>query len=389
MNTTYDNALRRQVMSLPELMDMQYADLEPKTRSILSFQEIYSCQRIILTGCGDSYAASMAMKPMFEKLTGIKVDLISALELCRYTPEKLLTGSAFSPLVIIVSNSGAAARLTEAAMRCNKYGAFTMAITGKPESPLGMQANRILQMEIPRFESAPGTRSYLVCLMAMLLLAIRMGEVRGKYTMDEASKYRHDVRNQGKLLGGLLPAMEEAVLAVAEKWRDFPAFDYVGAGFDYAAAWFGHAKMLEAAGRYAMHINSEEWFHLNCFVRNYDNMGTVVFANTTNPGLSRTKEMVKAAATLGRKLMIVTDGCKEDFGVDADYIMVPKPAVPYSMPLTQFVPACLLAAYLMAMDGEKQCRGCEGPWEFCKGAEALKNSEMRIIQEGNRYAEKI
>ncbi|MBS6643796.1 MAG: SIS domain-containing protein [Clostridiaceae bacterium] len=379
MSVTYDNAMRRQVMSLPELMDAQYADLEPKTRSILSFQEIYSCQRIILTGCGDSYAASMAMKPIFEILTGIKVDLIPALELCRYTPEKLLTGNAFSPLVIVVSNSGGAARLSEAVQRCNKYGAFTMAITGKPESPVGMQAKRVLQLEIPRFESAPGTRSYMVCLMALELLAIRMGEVRGRYPMDQASVYRHEVRDQGKALAEMMPQIDASVLEIAEAWKNLSAFDYIGAGFDYAAAWFGHAKMLEATGRYSMHINSEEWFHLNCFLKNLDQIGTVVIANTTNPGLSRTKEMIKAAAGMGRKMMIVTDGTKEDFGVDAYYVRVPKPGTPYSMPLTQFVPVCLLAAYLMAMDDEKQCRGCAGPWEFCQGAAGLKNSEIVII----------
>lgn len=379
MNCLYDNAMHRQVMSLPELMAAQYADLEPKSRSILSFEEIYSCQRIILTGCGDSYAASLAMKPVFEGLTGIKVDLIPALELCRYTPEKLLNGSAFSPLVIVVSNSGGAARLSEAIQRCNKYGAFTMAITGKPDSPVGMQAKRVLQLEIPRCQSAPGTRSYMVCLMALQLLAIRIGEVRGKYTMDTASCYRHDVRDQGKALADLLPQMDEDVCRVAEEWKDMEAFDYVGAGFDYAAAWFGHAKMLEATGRLSMHINSEEWFHLNCFVKNFDKMGTVVVANTRNPGFSRTREMVEAAAKMGRKMMIVTDGAQKDFGVSAAYIRVPRPKTPYSMPLTQFVPLCLLAADLMAIGGDKQGRGSEGPWEFCKDAAGLKNSEIIVV----------
>ena len=47
----FDSALRRQVMSLPELMRQQYADLEPKTRTVLSTPEIFNIQRIVLTGC--------------------------------------------------------------------------------------------------------------------------------------------------------------------------------------------------------------------------------------------------------------------------------------------------------------------------------------------------
>ena len=46
----FDNAMRRQALSLPALLEEQYHDLEPKARSILSFQEIFSIQRIILTG---------------------------------------------------------------------------------------------------------------------------------------------------------------------------------------------------------------------------------------------------------------------------------------------------------------------------------------------------
>ena len=53
----YDNPMCRQAMSLPELIRSQYEDLEVKTRKVLSFQEIFNIQRVVLTGCGDSYAA--------------------------------------------------------------------------------------------------------------------------------------------------------------------------------------------------------------------------------------------------------------------------------------------------------------------------------------------
>ena len=52
----FDSALRRQVMSLPELMRQQYADLEPKTRTVLSTPEIFNIQRIAL-------ARALAVKP--------------------------------------------------------------------------------------------------------------------------------------------------------------------------------------------------------------------------------------------------------------------------------------------------------------------------------------
>ena len=370
--------MSRQVFSLPELIRQQYDDLEPKTRTVLSFQEIYNIQRIVLTGCGDSFAAGMATKHIFELLTGIPTEVVPAIELSRYYSEKHLGVDCRNPLVIAVSNSGSVARISEAVQRARLHGSYVLGITGNETSPLGINSDKVLKLDIPDFESAPGTRSYAVSVMALLLLAIRFGEVRHQYTMDQAMDYRYDIRNQGALLEELLPQMDSICEKVAEEWKDFPCFDFVGAGFDYAAAWYGQAKILEATGKFAMHINSEEWFHLNFFARDAQHIGTVVVANTTNPGISRTKEMIKFAKELGRPMVVITDGRKEDFGEETTYIQVPAPKYPISMPLTQYAPICLIASYIAELIGEKYGRGCEEDWEFAAGGAGVKNSEIIV-----------
>ena len=67
----FDSALRRQVMSLPELMRQQYADLEPKTRTVLSTPEIFNIQRIVLTGCGDKATESSSAAADVDYVIGI------------------------------------------------------------------------------------------------------------------------------------------------------------------------------------------------------------------------------------------------------------------------------------------------------------------------------
>lgn len=375
----YENPMSRQVYSLPDLIENQYDDLEPKTRTVLSFQEIFNIQRIILTGCGDSYAAGMATKYAFEMLTGIPTEVVSAIELSRFYCEKHLGVDCRNPLVISVSNSGTGARVSEAVQRAKKHGCYILGVTGNLESPLAEFSDKVLQLDIPKFESAPGVRSYMVSVMALLLLAIRFGEVRGKYTMSQASDYRKDIRQQGELLSTMLPQMNEACEKVAEEWKDFPCYDFIGAGFDYAAAWFGWAKILEATGKFAMHINSEEWFHLNFFARDAKHLGTIVVGNTTNPAMSRTREMVKYANELHRPLVVITDGSAEDFGGEkAEYIKVPSPKYPITMPLTQYAPICLIASYISVLIGEKYGRGCEGDWSFCAGGHCVKNSEIIV-----------
>lgn len=375
----YSNPMSRQVESLPELIEQQYEDLEPKTRTVLSFQEIFNIQRIVLTGCGDSLAAAMATKHAFEMLTGIPVEVVTAIELSRLYCKKHLGIDCRNPLVIAVSNSGTGARVAEAVERARKYGCFILGVTGNEESPLGRHSDEILKLDIPSFEDAPGTRSYMVSVMSLLLLAIRFGEVRLQYTMDQAMAYREDIKNQGRVLRTLLPQMEENCAEIAEIWKDFPCYDFVGAGFDYATAWFGHAKILEATGKFAMHINTEEWFHLNFFARNARELGTVVVANTTNPCHSRSKELVKYANELHRPLVVITDGDASDFNYEeATYVRVPKPEYPITMPITHFVPVCLIAAYIAEIIDEKYGRGCEGDWAFSEGGACVKNSKIIV-----------
>jgi Glucosamine 6-phosphate synthetase, contains amidotransferase and phosphosugar isomerase domains len=379
MNEEFSNPMREQVFSLPELMKSQWADLEPKARTVLSTPEIFNVQRIVLTGCGDSYAACMGMKYMFESLTGIRTELVTAVDLARFYPAKFLGGSPNNPLVIAVSNSGKIARVAEALERVRSHGAFVLGVTGNLESPLAVNSDRVLKLDIPKFVSAPGTRSYMVSVMALLLVAIRIGEVRGRYTMDQAKAYRKDILAQADALEMMLPEMDEKMLEMAKKWNGLHHFDFVGAGFDYATAWFGMAKVYEAIGDFASHINIEEWLHLNFFMRDIKGIGTVVVANTANPALSRCREMIDYAAELGRPLLVISDGGKEDFGADCDYVKVPKTAFAQTMMLTQFVPLCLLFGYLQKMRGEKSGRGCEGPWSFSKGAACVRNSEKVIL----------
>ena len=374
------NAMVAQVFSLPELIRGQYADLEPKTRKALSTPEIFSIQKIILTGCGDSWAAALTVKSAFEKLTRLPVETVTAIDLARFYDKGQLGFAPNNPLVIAVSNSGTGARVDEAVQRAMHHGAFVLGITGNEASPLALHSSRIVKMEIPSFASAPGTRTYGVSLLALLLLAIRIGEVRGRYTMDHAGALRADILAQASALAEALPAMDASVSRIYGAWEGIEAWDFTGAGPDYGSAWYGHAKIFEAAGQYAMHINSEEWLHLNFFMRRAEHLGTVVVSGSHNAAKSRTRELIGYAGKLARPLLVVTDGAASELGAkEIQVVRYPASAFAESVDLFQFAPLSLLAARAMARLGEKDGRGCEGAWSFSAGGAAVKNSEIQIL----------
>lgn len=373
------NTLVCQVLSLPELLRQQYYDLEPKARLVLTTPEIFSVQKIILTGCGDSYAAALATKGAFEQLTKLPCEVVPAIELSRTYPRHQLGGAPYHPLVIAVSNSGSVVRVAEAIQAAKKHGAFALGVTGKRESLLGRSVDRVLDLNIPPFPSAPGTRSYLVAVLSLLLIAIRMGEVRGHYTMDTAMEMRLDMLTQAEELDRLLPALCQQTDALAQQWQALEAYDFVGTGMDAAAAWFGKAKIFEALGKYAMDINSEEWLHLNFFMRNVERIGTIVIANRDNPAMSRNRELIQFARELGRPLAVITDGTPADFGVETTYLQVPRSKYNMNSALTQYAPICLLAGYLMQRIGEVDGRGCQGVWSIAQDARCIRESELVVL----------
>lgn len=379
MGKEFDNAMRRQAYSIPDLIIQQYELMEPRIREALSFEEIYSLQHIIITGCGDSMAAGMAVRQSFEQLTGLRVDVIPAIDVARYFPAKRVGYSPNCPLVVTVSNSGKVSRVKEAIMRMNELGALTMGLTSGPATPLGSVCQKVVDTSIPPFESAPGVRGYLASLEALLLLAIRIGEVRGKYTMDQANLYRKDIKKCAVSIQESLEGTDEKVYAIAKGWHTFGGFDFVGSGLDYASAWYGHAKMMEAAGKYAMHINTEEWLHLNFFLKDVDTTGTVAVIDDENKALGRMKEALHYMQVMKRPLMVVTDVKGLDVP-DMSYIQVPKTDFEVTSPLMYFIPMALLAGYIGAMSGEPYSRGFRDNWAFAQDASAIWNSEIEIIK---------
>lgn len=373
------NAMCRQVWSLPELLQQQYAHLESACRKVLTTPEIFSIQQIVLTGCGDSHAAAMAVRHVFEDLTGIPTEVVPAIELSRYYSERRLGFAPNNPFVIAVSNSGKIARIIEAVQRSTDRGAFTLGITGHLESPLGQCAMRTLPLSIPPFENAPGTRSYLVSVLALLLLAIRLGEVRGRYTMDQANCYRSDLLKQAEVLDRMLPAMDEQMRELALRWKDMEAFDFIGAGPDYATAWYGQGKIYEACGKYAMCNNTEEWLHMNFFMRRVDRIGTILICEGNSPAYSRALEVAyNAVHDMGRPLLVVTSG--ENGFADLGCSVVTMPTTKYSQSgiLTQFTSLGLLAGYLGEFLGEEAGRGCKGPWQFAADGRGTTQSQIII-----------
>lgn len=367
----YENAMLRQVLSVPELLTEIYKDVEPQVRYVLTTPQIYSVKKVVLTSCGDGYAACLAAKRAFERFLQIPIEVVDPLSLGRYYQMKWVGESPCDPLVIAVSNSGMVTRVVEAVERMRSHNALTIAVTGNPDSPLGKAAEKHIVPKIPKFESSPGIRSYAVLQMIVYLLAIRMGEVRLKYTMDQANEYRREVR---EMPGLFLENAEEIcarTLEVAKEFKNCTSAEMIGCGADYGTAWYGHEKMYEAAGIPAVHLDSENWFHVNYFLKDVGNTLTMVFASRENEAHSRTQELVERMNQMGRRFVLITD----DETLEAPYrFLTPVSGNGLFMAMCGHMVPALVAGYLAAMREEPYSRGFKGIWAEGEGVYNTVNS---------------
>lgn len=372
MSGKYENAMLRQVLSVPELLEQVYPDVEPQVRYVLTTPQIFSVKKVVLTSCGDGYAACLAAKRAFERFLQIPIEVVEPLALSRYYQMKWVGESPCDPLVIAVSNSGQVTRVVEAVKRMRAHNALTVAITSNPESPLGKAAEKVIVPTIPAFESSPGIRSYAVIQMIVYLLAIRMGEVRLKYTMDQANVYRKELKELPKAF--LADAEQVCALALeaAEQFRDAVSAEMIGCGSDYGTAWYGHAKMYEAVGLPAVHLDSENWFHVNYFVKDVAHTLTMVFDSAANEAHSRTRELVARLNQMGRDFVLVTD----DSELQAKYrFLVPKSSNGLFLSMAAHMVPALIAGYLAAMREEPYSRAFQGIWAEPDGAYSTTVSE--------------
>ncbi len=366
------NPMRDQIYSVPELIHEQIWTLESRTRKIITTPEIFGTRHIVLTGCGDSFISALAAETAFAKLAGIHTQALNAMQASRYNAHYAHWQYPRNPLVLAISNSGEVARVVEAVKHYAERGALTVAITSDPISRLATEAERVVEVSIPTFTPAPGVRSFVASLLVLYLIAIRLGEVRNTYTMDEAMALRRELESTADLIRAVIASVDEPLQKLAKEWSQFSNFELLGSGPNRGTAAYGAAKLLEAAGVHAMDQDIEEWVHLQYFVRDARNTATILLCPENAGSFSRALEVEPLLRKLERPYLVLTNElCADLF---KQVMPLPIKVRPIFAPLVYSIPLALFAAYLSQQLDERYGRGSLGAWADSGNGNTTRNS---------------
>jgi glucosamine--fructose-6-phosphate aminotransferase (isomerizing) len=358
------NPMLEQIYSLPGMIREIFKPFDAAARTSLDHRLCLSVKRLYVTGCGDSHHAAVATRLAFETLAGIPTEALTSMQFARYTAPFLPPTEPGTNVVIGISVSGEVSRTIEALQQARLYGARTVALTATPGSRLFQAGDTVFNSLTPPFPEPPdahipGVRSYTANMLALLLAAIRIGEVRRRLTTPQADELRQEILGLADAAEQTIAACDQPARALAEDWTDVNDFVFVGAGPNYATALFSAAKILEASGESAMAQDTEEWAHLQYFTRSAATPTFIITAGGSDS--SRSIEVAEAARTIGRRVAVAAPAALQGLTEKAGWVLplVGQIREMFS-PLVACIPGELFAAHRAQVLGEPYFRDFNG-----------------------------
>ncbi|KAA3646697.1 MAG: SIS domain-containing protein [Chloroflexi bacterium] len=307
----------RQVNDIPVLNSEQTKHFDENVIGALSAEEMKSIKRVYITGDGDSYHAARAQEMFFENIAGIPCEPMSAQRFLDYGAEWTKLGNG-NVLVVAISASGRTKRGLQSMARAKEFGALTLALTGTKGSDFTETGERVVVVDLPDFGRSPGIRTYNASLMGLALLALRLGEAHGKYDSAYVDQMHEEIIGLSSMMQATLEAVEAPAKEASVAWQDAPMEAWLGSGPSYGTALFSAAKVVEAAGVFAIGQDLEEWAHVERFAYP-DDMPVVIIAP---PGRSHWRAVLLAdqVKKLGHRVGAVIQDGDDEIGKHADFI---------------------------------------------------------------------
>lgn len=293
----------RQIEDYPNILRDQVESFDQAVRKVFSTLEFRSFRHVVITGDGDSFHAAHAVELAYENIAGVVCEPMSAQRFLNYGADWLTVPAPRHTLVIGVSASGGTQRVVQSLAKAKEQGATTLAVTCTPGSPLTEVADAALVSVLSDFGPSPGLRTYIANLINLYLVAIRIGEIRGRYTQDEANAMRAELAQLSQPAAATIAATRDMAKSAAASLGDAELMTVAGSGPSYGTALFSAAKIVEASGVMAVGQDLEEWAHVEQFAFPVD-LPTFIIAPEGRSHW-RAIELIKLAKKIGRRVVVI------------------------------------------------------------------------------------
>ena len=307
---------------------------------------------IKIAACGTSWHAGLAGKYMIEQLARIPVDVDYASEFRYRNP---VMGE--NDLLLVISQSGETADTIAALREAKELGAKILAICNVQGSMIVREADGTILTHAGPEIGVASTKAFTGQMIALYLLGLYLGQLRGALTEDEARYHAQELAELPVKLEHLLNE-SDGIEELSKEFFRSTDFLYLGRGINFPVALEGALKLKEISYIHAEGYPAGEMKHgPNALI---DERLPVLFINTREEG-NRASELryekthsniVEVKAREGIVISVLTEGDSMSSMVSDHVIEIPK-ASDLLSPILSIIPLQLLAYHIAVR------RGCD------------------------------
>ncbi len=304
---------------------------------------VRNIDRLYIVACGSAYHTGVTGKYVFEGLSRIPVDVDLASEF-RYRNPIMSKNS----LVIVISQSGETADTLAALREAKRNGVKVLGIVNVVGSSIARESDFVFYTWAGPEIAVATTKAYSTQLIALYLLAIRFGQIRGTVSPEQTVEYIEALKCLAPQIDRLL-ADKDNIQRFASRYVGASDVFFIGRGIDYAISLEGSLKLKEIS-----YIHSEAYAagELKHGTISLIEEGTLVAAVLTQEALY--KKMISnivEVRTRGAFVLAITNEGNTEIENVADYVIyIPKTSMYFTNSLA-IIPLQLFSYYISVGKG--------------------------------------
>lgn len=293
--------------------------------------------KLVLIGCGTAHYAAMVGKYMLEEYAGLSCQTDIASEF-RY--RKLVVDEKIA--AIFISQSGETADTLACLREMKKKGILTLGITNVVGSSQSRETEAGVYTRSGPEIAVASTKAFLGQLATLAMLTVYLGRQRemalimGKRIVSEIAK---------------LPALAREVLEkapeiekLAEKYKNFKNFFFIGRKYNYPIALEGALKLKEISYLHAEGTGAGELKHGPLALID-ENFPTIAICSSDSVYDKMISNIEEIKARKGLVIAIATQGNEEIKRIVDNVIYIPK-TLEILTPMLSVIPLQLFAYYM-------------------------------------------
>jgi len=306
-------------------------------------EELDGLQGVTLVACGTSYYASLLGKYMIEQLAGIPCEVDLASEF-RY--RKPIVGP--KRLVIPVSQSGETADTLAALHEAKGQGARVLSICNVRESTIARASNDVLYTHAGPEIGVASTKAFVTQVVALYLIALELGIVRGRLAGDDLRTRLHDAMRLPRMVETVLE-LDGPIQQVARRYFKARDFLFLGRGIMFPIAMEGALKLKEISYIHAEGYAAGEMKHGPIALID-EKMPVVVIATQGELHDKLVSNLEQVRARDGQVIAIATKGDEEIIEKANDVLHI-EDLGEFLTSILAVVPLQLLAYHIATLKG--------------------------------------